>query len=65
MHNLQCEHSATDPKRCRCTQCRGAKHGIQAPIPQANNLGVHLTPDPVPQASNLGIHHWFEAWVSA
>jgi len=31
MHDLRCEHSTSDPKRCRCTQCGGAKHGIQAP----------------------------------
>lgn len=30
MHDLRCEHSASDPKRCRC-QCAGAKHGIQTP----------------------------------
>jgi hypothetical protein len=31
MHDLRCEHSTSDPKRCRCTQCGGAKHGIQRP----------------------------------
>lgn len=31
MHSLRCEHSTTDPKRCRCNDCHGAKHGIQAP----------------------------------
>ena len=30
MHDLRCEHSTSDPKRCRCTQCGGSKHGIQA-----------------------------------
>ena len=29
MHSLQCEHSTSDPKRCRCT-CAGADHGKQA-----------------------------------
>ncbi len=31
MHDLRCEHSTSDPKRCRCTQCGGSKHGIQRP----------------------------------
>jgi hypothetical protein len=31
MHNLRCEHSTSDPQRCRCADCGGRKHGIQAP----------------------------------
>jgi hypothetical protein len=29
VHDLRCERSATDPKRCRC-ECKGALHGHQA-----------------------------------
>lgn len=28
-HDTRCEHSTSDPKRCRC-ECVGAKHGKQA-----------------------------------
>jgi len=68
MHNLRCEHSTSEPKRCRCNDCHGAQHGIQAgetgTYADEQAPGV-LTPDPIPSASNLGIHRWFEAWVSA
>jgi ribosomal protein L34E len=29
-HDLRCERSATSPKRCRCRDCEGRLHGVQA-----------------------------------
>jgi ribosomal protein L34E len=30
VHDLRCEWSRTKPSRCRCGECGGRRHGIQA-----------------------------------
>lgn len=51
-HDPRCERSASDPQRCRCHVCKGARHGeFAAPIDLGHPMTYRELGDALKRAS--------------